>query len=177
MSKVARKPIIIPSDVTCSIDKQLITLQKGSKKLAREVHPSVEIVFNENELTFKAIAGQENSKAQSGTERSLVNNNLVGITDGFKIELQIVGVGYRAKLEGKKLVLSLGYSHQIIYDIPEGITIDLPTQTEVNVSGIDKHLVGQAAAHIAAYRKPDAYKGKGVRYKNVPIVLKEGKKK
>ncbi|MAJ82411.1 MAG: 50S ribosomal protein L6 [Legionellales bacterium] len=177
MSKVARNPIVIPSDVKLSIDGQKIIVEKGGNSLERVVHDSVQIIHNENKLTFKAKEGYDNARAQSGTERSLVNNNVIGITQGFVEELSIVGVGYKAALQGNTLVLNLGYSHQIHYEIPEGINIEVPTQTEVVIKGINKQVVGQASAHIQDYRRPDPYKGKGVRKKGVNISLKEGKKK
>tara|TARA_X000000950_G_scaffold41425_2_gene45298 strand:- start:18096 stop:18629 length:534 start_codon:yes stop_codon:yes gene_type:complete len=177
MSKVARKPIIIPDSVKYSIQGQAITFENSGQKLTRSVHESVEIVQEENRLTFKPKSGFENAHAQSGTERSLVNNNLIGVTEGFKQELSIVGVGYRAKLEGTKLVLSLGFSHPVIFSVPDGITIEVPTQTEIVIKGVDKQKVGQCVANICDFRRPDPYKGKGVRIKGAHISLKEGKKK
>tara|TARA_X000000950_G_scaffold136939_1_gene170208 strand:+ start:256 stop:789 length:534 start_codon:yes stop_codon:yes gene_type:complete len=177
MSRIAKKPIIIPESVQCLVEDRKITLSKGSESLSREVHKNVNFNVKDNVITFEPANDTKHAHSQSGTERALINNNLVGLVKGYQTELQIVGVGYKAALKGTQLVLSLGYSHPINFDVPDGVKIEVPSQTEVVVKGIDKQAVGQCVAKIRDFRRPDAYKGKGVRLKNVPIVLKEGKKK
>jgi large subunit ribosomal protein L6 len=177
MSRIAKKPIIIPETVQCKVEDKSITFTKGSVSLTRTVSDKVSFEFKDNVITFEPIGTTKEAHAQSGTERALVQNNLVGVSEGYKTELQIYGVGYKAKLEGSKLVLALGYSHPIYFDTPEGITIEVPSQTEVVVKGANKQAVGQCVAKIRDFRRPDAYKGKGVRLRNEQIILKEGKKK
>ncbi|MEE2770066.1 MAG: 50S ribosomal protein L6 [Pseudomonadota bacterium] len=177
MSRIAKKPIIIPETVQCKVEDKSITFSKGSVSLTRTVSDKVSFEMKDNVITFEPMDTTKEAHAQSGTERALVQNNLTGVAEGYKTELQIYGVGYKAKLEGSKLVLSLGYSHPIYFEVPQGITIEVPSQTEVVVKGADKQLVGQCVANIRDFRRPDAYKGKGVRLKNEQIILKEGKKK
>ena len=177
MSRIAKKPIIIPESVQCKVENKDITFTKGSVSLTRTVSDHVSFKFNDGQITFEPVGESKQAHAQSGTERALVQNNLIGVAEGYATELQIFGVGYRAKLEGKTLVLSLGYSHPIHFETPEGVTIEVPSQTEVVVKGADKQAVGQCVAKIRDFRRPDAYKGKGVRLKNEQIILKEGKKK
>jgi len=177
MSRVAKKPILIPQDVKCTVEGQAITLSKGSASLTRVVNDNVAFSYKDDAITFEPTEQTKQAIAQSGTERALVQNNLVGVSEGYKVDLQVYGVGYRAKLEGKTLILTLGYSHPINYETPDGITIEVPSQTEVVVKGIDKQLVGQTVADIRAFKLPDPYKGKGVRLKGEELILKEGKKK
>jgi large subunit ribosomal protein L6 len=145
---------------------------KGSLQLA--VHPSVKIEKSDTQLNVKAEA---DAMVMAGTTRALLNNMVVGVTKGYERKLMLVGVGYRAQAQGRKLNLTLGFSHPVEYMIPEGVKIETPSQTEIVVSGIDKQKVGQAAADIRSYRRPEPYKGKGVRYADERIVLKEAKKK
>lgn len=177
MSRIAKKPVIVPENVKCEIKDRSITLSKGSATLTRVVNDNVNFEFKDNMITFEPADKTKAAHAQSGTERSLLYNNLIGVVEGYQTELQIVGVGYKAKLNGSQLELALGYSHPIFFNAPEGITLEVPSQTEVVVKGADKQKVGQCVAKIRDFRRPDAYKGKGVRLKTEQIVLKEGKKK
>lgn len=177
MSRVAKKPIQVPQDVKCTIEGQSITFSKGNASLTRVVNDNVAFSYNDDVITFVPTEQTKQAIAQSGTERALVQNNLVGITEGYQVELQVYGVGYRAKLEGRTLVLTLGYSHPIHYEAREGVIVEVPSQTEIVVKGIDKQKVGQTVADIRAFKLPDPYKGKGIRLKGEVLILKEGKKK
>ncbi len=177
MSRVAKNPVSIPSGVTVTINGQEITVKGSKGELKRVVHDAVEVKQEENVLTFAAREGVANGNAFAGTMRSLVNNMVLGVSDGFEKKLQLVGVGYRAQAQGKTLNLTLGFSHPVNYEVPEGITIETPSNTDVVVKGADKQLVGQVAANIRAYRPPEPYKGKGVRYADEHIRRKEAKKK
>jgi large subunit ribosomal protein L6 len=151
---------------------------KGAQgALSHEAHAAVEVVKEENSITFKARSGAENGAAFAGTTRALINNMVTGVSKGFERKLNLVGVGYRAQAQGKVLNLTLGFSHPVEYQVPEGITIETPSQTEIVVKGSDKQQVGQVAANIRAYRPPEPYKGKGVCYADEQIVRKEAKKK
>ncbi len=156
--------------------KQL-TVKGKNGELTLNVNPAVEVVVEGNVLRTNPRDGIENADAQAGTARALINNLVTGVTEGYTQKLELVGVGYRAKAEGKVLNLSLGFSHPVAFEVPAGITIETPSQTEVLVKGSDKQLVGQVAANIRAYRKPEPYKGKGVRYANENVRRKEAKKK
>ncbi|MBV2131105.1 50S ribosomal protein L6 [Arsukibacterium indicum] len=177
MSRVAKAPVTIPTGVTLTQKGQVVTLKGKNGELTVDVNPAVEIVVEGNVLRTNPRDGFENANAQAGTARALINNLVTGVNEGFAQKLELVGVGYRAKAEGKVLNLSLGFSHPVVFEIPQGITIETPTQTEVVVKGADKQLVGQVAANIRAYRKPEPYKGKGVRYANENVRRKEAKKK
>jgi len=177
MSRVANNPVVIPSGVTVDL-KGLSLAVKGSKgELKQELHASVDVNVEDNQITFAGREGFDGAKAMSGTMRSIVNNMVTGVSEGFEKKLQLVGVGYRAKAQGKKLDLTLGFSHPVVYELPEGITVETPSNTEIVVKGIDKQLVGQVAANIRAYRPPEPYKGKGVKYADEHIRRKEAKKK
>src|SRR5699024_3529843 len=139
--------------------------------------PNVEIRLDDGTLTFHEANDTHHAVAMAGTMRSLVNNMVVGVSDGFERKLNLVGVGFRGQMQGKALRLQLGFSHDIVYDVPEGITIECPSPTEIVVKGINKQVVGQVAAEIRAFRRPEPYKGKGVRYQDERVVLKEAKKK
>jgi large subunit ribosomal protein L6 len=141
------------------------------------INPQVQIVKGENELTFAARTGETFSRAMSGTTRALVNNMVVGVTKGFETKLDLVGVGYRAQVQGKKLNLTLGFSHPVIYELPEGVSAETPSQTEVLLKSVDKQKLGQAVAEIRAFRPPEPYKGKGVQVSGEYIRRKEAKKK
>lgn len=177
MSRVANNPISIPKGVEVNIAGQAVTVKGGKGSMALDVHPAVQILQENNELKFQAVQGMENSNALAGTTRALLNNMVTGVSEGFEKKLQLVGVGYRAQAQGKVLNLTLGFSHPVAYDVPEGITIETPSQTEIVVKGSDKQQVGQVAANIRAYRPPEPYKGKGIKYSNEQIVRKEAKKK
>ncbi|MBN1379032.1 MAG: 50S ribosomal protein L6 [Gammaproteobacteria bacterium] len=175
MSRVANKPVPIPKGVEINLNGQLVSV-KGSKGVMQlDLHPTVGLEQNEGEL--KVIAGDDSGRAMAGTMRALLNNVVIGVSQGFEKKLTLIGVGYRAQAQGNKLNLTLGFSHPVEYDIPEGIKIETPSQTEIVVTGIDKQKVGQVASDIRAYRPPEPYKGKGVRYTDEHVVRKEAKKK
>ncbi|CAM3943608.1 50S ribosomal protein L6 [Rheinheimera salexigens] len=177
MSRIAKAPVTIPTGVTFTQNGQVVSVKGKNGELTLTVNPAVEIVVEDSVLRTMPREGFVDANAQAGTARSLINNLITGVNEGFSQKLELVGVGYRAKAEGKVLNLSLGFSHPVVFAIPEGITIDTPSQTEVMVKGADKQLVGQVAANIRAYRKPEPYKGKGVRYANENVRRKEAKKK
>lgn len=177
MSRIAKKPVELPSGVEVKLQGQTITVKGGKGALEHEINSAVEMQQDSNVLTFTPRDGSKSALAMTGTTRSLVNNMVTGVTDGFEKKLQLVGVGYRAQAQGKKLNLTLGFSHPVDHEIPEGITIETPSQTEIVIKGIDKQVVGQVAAEIRAYRPPEPYKGKGVKYADEIIVRKEAKKK
>lgn len=175
-SRVANNPIPIPAGIEVSMDGKVITV-KGKATLTHQIHDAVTVTREENVLKITSVAKMENADAFAGTTRALINNMIVGLTTGFERKLTLIGVGYRAQVQGKKLALSLGFSHPVNYQLPEGITVETPSQTEIIIKGIDKQLVGQVAAEIRAFRPPEPYKGKGVRYVDEHVVRKEGKKK
>jgi large subunit ribosomal protein L6 len=177
MSRVAKNPISVPNGVTVNLNDQLLTIKGAKGVLVFQVHPAVKIVYQDNVIQTLPIESIDNSDALAGCTRAVVSNMVQGVTEGFVRKLELHGVGYRAQVQGNVLNLTLGFSHPVAYHIPEGITIETPTQTEVLVKGVDKQLVGQVAAHIRAYRPPEPYKGKGVRYAGEKIELKEVKKK
>ncbi|WNO59895.1 50S ribosomal protein L6 [Rheinheimera sp. MMS21-TC3] len=177
MSRIAKAPVTIPAGVTFTQNGQEVSVKGKNGELTLTVNPAVEIVVEEGVLRTVPRENFVDADAQAGTARSLINNLITGVNEGFSQKLELNGVGYRAKAEGKVLNLSLGFSHPVVFDIPEGITIDTPSQTEVLVKGADKQLVGQVAANIRAFRKPEPYKGKGVRYANENVRRKEAKKK
>ena len=170
-------PISIPSGVTITISGQNVNIKGSKGSLDHEVHDSVEVAQNDNELTFAPREGAANAIAHSGTARALLNNMITGVSEGFEKKLELVGVGYRAQAQGKKVNLTLGFSHPVEHELPEGVTAETPSQTEIVIKGIDKQKVGQVAADIRAYRPPEPYKGKGVKYAGEHIVRKEAKKK
>ncbi len=177
MSRVAKAPVNIPAGVEVKIDGQLLTVKGKNGELTRKIHDSVEVKNENNQLTFVPREGMVEANAQAGTARSLVNAMVIGVTEGFTKKLQLVGVGYRAQVKGNAVALSLGYSHPIEHNLPAGITAECPTQTEIVLKGADKQVVGQVAADIRAYRRPEPYKGKGVRYSDEVVRTKEAKKK
>ncbi len=177
MSRVANNPVGIPSGVTVNLNGATLSVKGSKGELKQDIHVSVDVNVEDSAVTFKAREGVSGSNAMSGTMRSLVNNMVKGVSDGFEKKLLLVGVGYRAKAKGKVLDLTLGFSHPVNYELPEGITVDTPSNTEIVVKGIDKQAVGQVAANIRAYRPPEPYKGKGVKYADEIIRRKEAKKK
>jgi large subunit ribosomal protein L6 len=177
MSRVAKKPIELPSGVEVSLQGQAITVKGGKGSLDHTVHRAVKVEQDGNVLSFAPKDGSKSAVALAGTTRALVNNMVTGVSAGFEKKLQLVGVGYRAQVQGKSLSLTLGFSHPVDYKVPEGVTIETPSQTEIVVRGTDKQAVGQVAAEIRSYRPPEPYKGKGVKYADEIIVRKEAKKK
>lgn len=177
MSRIAKNPVNLPSGVEVKQDNSLITVKGAKGSLSVAVNPRVIISQQDGVLTFTAADGAQNSKAQSGTMRSIVNNMVVGVTDGFERKLQLVGVGYRAQAQGNKINLTLGFSHPVEYQLPEGVSAETPSQTEIVLKATDKQLLGQVAAEIRGFRPPEPYKGKGVRYADEQVRRKEAKKK
>lgn len=170
-------PISIPSGVQVTLSEQDISVKGSKGALAHNIHSSVGVSQEGEVLNFVARENQAGAQAQAGTARAVILNMLTGVNTGFEKKLELVGVGYRAQAKGKVLNLTLGFSHPVNYEVPEGVTVETPSQTEVVVMGIDKQKVGQVAAEIRAYRPPEPYKGKGVKYADEHIVRKEAKKK
>jgi len=177
MSRVAKKPISLPTGVSASIEGQMITVKGTKTAMKLAVHPTVRVVQEDKVLKIQPCSTTSEHWAMAGTMRALINNLVVGVNTGFEKRLQLVGVGYRAQAQGPTLNLSLGFSHPVEFKAPEGITIETPSQTEIIIKGADKQMVGQVAAKIRAYRPPEPYKGKGIRYANETIAIKEAKKK
>ena len=177
MSRIAKKPIEVPSGVEIKLAGQQVTVKGGKGALEHEINSAVEMKQDDNVLTFAPRDGSKSAMALAGTTRALINNMVEGVSNGFEKKLQLVGVGYRAQVQGKKLNLTLGFSHPVDHEIPENVTVETPSQTEIIIKGIDKQVVGQVAAEIRAYRPPEPYKGKGVKYADEIIVRKEAKKK
>jgi large subunit ribosomal protein L6 len=177
MSRIGKKPVPIPSGVTANVEGQTVKV-KGPKGALQVVLPDdVEVKMDAGTVKVDPRNETKRARAMWGTSRTLVSNLVTGVTKGFEKKLEITGVGYRAALQGKNLQISLGYSHEVLYPVPEGITIAAPKPTEIVVTGIDKQKVGQVAAEIRAFRPPEPYKGKGVKYAGEYIFRKEGKKK
>ena len=177
MSRVAKAPVEVPAGVTITLSGQDIKVKGPVGELSRTIHSDVVISQEENNIITNIVADVKGAWAQAGTARALINNMVEGVSKGFEKKLVLNGVGYRAKAAGKNLNLSLGFSHPVDHTIPEGITVETPSQTEVVLKGADKQLVGQVAANIRAYRKPEPYKGKGIRYSDEYVRRKEAKKK
>ncbi|MCP3663749.1 MAG: 50S ribosomal protein L6 [Gammaproteobacteria bacterium] len=177
MSRIAKSPISLPSGVDINLSGDELTVKGSKGTLKLKLHNIIAIDQDGAELKVSPKDEKKESWAMAGTFRALVNNMVVGVSEGFSKKLQLVGIGYRAQAKGKVLDLSLGFSHPVAYSVPEGITIETPSQTEITVSGCDKQRVGQVSAEIRAYRPPEPYKGKGVRYANEHVVRKEAKKK
>ena len=177
MSRVAKQPVPVPKGVDVTIDGHTVSAKgpKGSETIT--LHQDVEAKLEDGELGVSPVADRQSAMAMAGTMRSLLSNLVVGVSDGFSKKLELRGVGYRAQAQGKALNLTLGFSHPVVHTIPDGITVETPTQTEIVVSGTDKQIVGQVAADIRSYRPPEPYKGKGVRYAGEQVVMKEAKKK
>jgi large subunit ribosomal protein L6 len=175
MSRIGRLPIAVPSGVDVTIDGREVTVKGPKGSLSRSLHPDITVTREDGSLVVTRPTEQKTHKQLHGLTRTLVNNMVVGVTDGYRKGLEITGVGYRAALNGRKLTLNLGYSHQIEIDPPEGITFEVENPTRLAVVGIDKELVGQIAAKVRSTRKPEPYKGKGVRYAGEYIRRKAGK--
>ena len=177
MSRVAKAPVIIPSGVSITQNGSQVEVKGKNGVLSLRLHDSVELKQDDQTLNVSPVKDTKDAWMHSGTVRALLNNYIVGVTDGFQRKLQLIGVGYKAQVSGNTVNLNLGYSHPIAYELPEGVSAETPTQTEIVLKSADKQLVGQAAANIRAFRPPEPYKGKGVRYSDEHIVRKEAKKK
>ena len=177
MSRIGKKAVPIPAGVTASVEGQTVKV-KGPKGAMQVVLPDdVSVVMDKGEVKVDPRNDGKRARSMWGTSRTLVNNLMTGVTKGFERKLEITGVGYRAAVQGKNLQLALGYSHDVVYPIPEGITVTTPKPTEILITGTDRKKVGQVAAEIREYRPPEPYKGKGVKYEGEYIFRKEGKKK
>ena len=176
MSRVGKVPIPIPDKVKVEIDGQLIKISGPKGDLSREIHADMTAKVEDNEILVTRPSDQKSHRCLHGLTRALINNMVVGVTDGYKKELEMIGVGYRAEMKGKTMVLALGYSHPILVTPPDGIKLDAPPKTHrIIVEGIDKELVGEVAAKIRQFRKPEPYKGKGIRYVGEHVRIKAGK--
>ncbi len=177
MSRVANKPVELPKGVEFAQKGSTVNIKGSKGALSFDVHPEIDVSMDEQQLKVAPQGKSRTVVALAGTTRALLANMVAGVSNGWEKKLELVGVGYRAQAQGKALNLTLGFSHPVAYPIPEGITIETPSQTEIVVKGIDKQKVGQVAAEIRAYRPPEPYKGKGVRYSDERVVIKEAKKK
>jgi len=177
MSRVAKMPISLAAGIEVTISAEKISVKGPQGMLSLPLTGQVIISSENNTLTFVPADETREAVAMSGTVRALVNNMVVGVSQGFEKKLSLVGVGYRAQAQGDKLNLSLGFSHPIVHQMPEGVKCETPTQTEILIKGIDRQKVGQVAAEVRAYRSPEPYKGKGVRYADEVVIIKETKKK
>ncbi len=177
MSRVGKNPVSLPGGVEASVNGQEVKVKGPKGELALVIHDDVTVTKDENGIVLKQRVDSMRARKLWPTMRQLVNNMVVGVTQGYLKELEIQGVGLRAAMQGNTLVMQLGYSHEIRLDIPQGVKIEVPTPTEIKVSGIDKQLVGYVAAKIRDYKRPEPYKGKGIRYKGEYVQRKEGKKK
>ena len=177
MSRVAKNPIVVPKGAELKLTGNVISVKGPLGTLTQTLHSSVKLVDEDGQITFAQANETREANAMSGTMRALVNNMVVGVTKGFEKKLNLVGVGYRAQAQGDKLNLTLGFSHPVVHQMPAGVKCETPTQTEILIKGVDRQKVGQTAAEVRAYRKPEPYKGKGVRYADERVQIKETKKK
>jgi len=177
MSRIAKYPVTLPKGVEATLAAEALSIKGPLGTLTQRLRSDVKIEKEGDTLVFKALNDSDDANAMSGTLRALAANMVVGVTKGFEKRLTLVGVGYRAQAQGEKLNLTLGFSHPIAHSMPKGIKVETPSQTEILIKGLDKQLVGQVAAEVRAYRSPEPYKGKGVRYSDERVVLKETKKK
>ena len=177
MSRVAKAPINVPAGVEISVSGQDVKVKGKVGELSYNVNPAVEVVVEDNVVSTKPRDGFSDAWAQAGTARALINNMVIGVSEGFEKKLKLVGIGYKAAAKGQVLNLNLGFSHPIDHAIPAGITVETPSATDIVLKGADKQLVGQTAANIRSYREPEPYKGKGVRYADENVRRKEAKKK
>ncbi len=175
MSRIGKKPITLPQGVTATVEQNFITVKGPKGSLEFTFRKSMKVSLNDSDLVVERQSDTKEQRAIHGTTRAIINNMVVGVSEGFVKKLKMVGVGYRVLLQGNKLVVSAGYSHPVNLDIPEGITVEVPKNTLINVSGIDKQLVGEFAANIRGVRPPEPYLGKGIRYVNEKVRRKEGK--
>lgn len=177
MSRIAKAPVVIPAGVEIQLNGQSLSVKGSNGTLGMSVHPSVTIASEQGALQFGARDGSKQAKALSGTMRALANNMVVGVSQGFEKKLELVGVGYRGAVKGTVINLTLGFSHPVDYQLPEGVSAEMPSQTAIVLKAADKQKLGQAAAEIRAFRPPEPYKGKGVRYADEHVRRKEAKKK
>jgi large subunit ribosomal protein L6 len=177
MSRIGKKPVQVPAGVTAAVEGQTVTVKGPKGELKFVVNDEVLVKLEDNAVTVTPVNESKDARSKWGMSRTMISNLLKGVKDGYERKLEINGVGYKAAMQGKNLQLSLGFSHDVIYTPPAGITITVPKPTEITVAGIDKQTVGQVAAEIREYRGPEPYKGKGVKYAGERIVRKEGKKK
>jgi large subunit ribosomal protein L6 len=177
MSRIAKQPVEFGKDVNISLQGSALTVKGPKGTLSMDLNSEVEVETEDASLRVAPRSRSGFATAIAGTTRSLINNMVVGVTKGFEKKLELVGVGYRAQAQGNKVNLSLGFSHPVVYEVPEGITVETPSTSEILVKGIDRQAVGQVAAELRRYRPPEPYKGKGVRYADERIVMKEAKKK
>ena len=177
MSRIAKYPVVVPDKVQVTVDNSRVVVKGPLGTLEQPIPREVVVKLEDGKVTFAAADGSKAANALSGTMRANVANMVQGAKDGFQKKLTLVGVGYRAQAQGNKLNLSLGFSHPIVHALPEGVKAETPTQTEIVIKGMDRQKVGQVAAEIRAYKAPEPYKGKGVRYSDEKIVIKETKKK
>ena len=177
MSRIAKAPITVPAGVEVKVNGQEITVKGGKGELVRTLNDAVVVKLEDGVLTFAPVEGVKDAWAQAGTARANVNNMVIGVTEAFKKTLLLQGVGYRTQVKGQDVNLTLGFSHPVVYSLPKGITATAPSQTEIIIEGADKQQVGQVAAEIRAFRPPEPYKGKGVRYADENVRRKEAKKK
>ena len=177
MSRIGKKPLSVPQGVTATIDGQTVTAKGPKGELKFVVNDEVLVKLENGEISVEPRDESKDARSKWGMSRSQIENILVGVKDGFERKLEIQGVGYRAAMQGRNIQLSLGFSHEVVYEAPEGITLAFPKPTEISITGIDKQKVGQVAAEIREYRQPEPYKGKGVRYAGEKVFRKEGKKK
>jgi large subunit ribosomal protein L6 len=177
MSRVGKKPVDLPKGVELTASGSSVRVKGPKGELSLVLNPQVDVSVADGKARVATRADTRSARMVSGTTRALLANMVTGVTKGFERKLELVGVGYRAQVQGRKLNLTLGFSHPVAYSVPEGITVETPSQTEIVVKGIDRQKVGQVAAEIRRYRKPEPYKGKGVRFAGEQVVLKEAKKK
>lgn len=177
MSRIANDPIVVPKGVEVKLAEENLSVKGGLGSLSLPLNSLVAVKYEGDQITFGYNDEVKGSKAMAGTMRSLINNMVVGVSAGFERKLQLVGVGYRAQAQGDKLNLSLGFSHPVVYEMPKGVSVETPSQTEIVLKASDKQVLGQVAAEIRAFRPPEPYKGKGVRYADEQVRRKEAKKK
>ena len=175
MSRIGMKPVPVAAGVKVTVNGKEVVTEGKLGKMSVTLPEAISAAVEGNEVKVSRVSDEGNNKALHGLFRSLIKNNIIGVSEGYKKELQIVGVGYKAVLAGNKLTLSLGYSHDIVYPVPEGIKIQIAEGTKISISGVDKQLVGEVAASIRKFKKPEPYKGKGVRYSDEHVVIKPGK--
>lgn len=177
MSRIGRKPVAIPGGVTVALNGSELSVKGPKGDLSMPIMEEVTVEVNDNEVVVAPVGDTKRARSFWGMHRTMIDNMVIGVTEGYSKKLQINGVGYRAQMKGNDVNLQLGFSHDVLFEVPEGITVQCPDQTTIIITGIDKQLVGQVAAKIREYRKPEPYKGKGIKYEGEYIFRKEGKKK